>query len=120
MAAWSRATALMSMTSPLADALIPISLAAHEAISQPFQFDVVAVCQTGKIDPNSLLNNPACVVLQNAGQPVRYFHGIVRSVAAEGTVRSADAVDDFRTLPPGPGAAAVVPRPDRGLPGLSE
>jgi type VI secretion system secreted protein VgrG len=96
MADWSRATALMSMTSPLAtDVLIPISLAAHEAISQPFQFDVVAVCQTGKIDPNSLLNNPACVVLQNAGQPVRYFHGIVRSVAAEGTVRSADAVATF-------------------------
>ena len=47
------------------------------------------------IDPNSLLNNPACVMLQDAGTPVRYFHGIVRSVTDEGPVRSDSAVADF-------------------------
>jgi len=87
---------MMAMTSPLGDdVLIPIRLSAQEAISQPFQFDVVAVSQSGKIDPNSLLNNPACVVLQVAGTPVRYFHGIIRSVAAEGSIRSEGAIADF-------------------------
>jgi type VI secretion system secreted protein VgrG len=86
------------MTSPLGqDVLIPISLAAQEAINQPFQFDVVAVCQSGKIDPDSLLNQPACVILQDGGSPVRYFNGIVRSVSAEGPVRGADAADTFET-----------------------
>ena len=77
---WSRSNALMAMSSPLgADVLIPISLVAHEAISQPFHFDVVAVCQSGVIDPNKLLNNPACITVQDSGSPVRYFHGIVQS-----------------------------------------
>ncbi len=88
MAAWTRTTALITMTSPLGDdILIPVSLSAQEAISQPFQFDVRAVCQSGVIDPNALLNQPACVTLQMSGAPVRYFHGIVRSVSAEGPVR---------------------------------
>lgn len=96
MANWSRDKALLSMTSPLGDdVMIPISLAAHEAISEPFQFDVVAVCQQGKIDPNVLLNNAACIVLQVSGEPVRYFHGIVCGLSAEGAVRSADAVDAY-------------------------
>lgn len=90
---WTRANALMAMTSPLGtDVLIPISLTAYEAISQPFRFDVVAVCQNGVIDPNSLLNNPVCVVLQAAGTPVRYFHGIVQTVTDEGPMRSDAAV----------------------------
>ena len=96
---WSRANALMAMTSPLGDdVLIPISLSAQEAISQPFQFDVRAVCQKRGIDPNDLLDKPACVVLQDAGKPVRYFHGIVRSLTAAGTTRSADAVDAHQLI----------------------
>ncbi|MGA3402102.1 MAG: type VI secretion system tip protein TssI/VgrG [Acetobacteraceae bacterium] len=97
MATWSRSTATMAMTSPLGtDVLIPISLTAYEALSQPFNFDVVAVCQNGVIDPNSLLNNPACVVLQDeTGNPIRYFHGIVRSVTDEGPVRSDAAVANY-------------------------
>ena len=97
MATWSRSTATMAMTSPLGtDILIPISLTAHEALSQPFNFEVVAVCQNGVIDPNSLLNNPACVILQDeTGSPVRYFHGIVRSVTDEGTVTSDTAVANY-------------------------
>ena len=98
MAAWSRSTASMAMTSPLGDdTLIPISLTAKEAISQPFQFEVVAVCQNGVIDPNALLNNPACVILQDeTGSPIRYFHGIVRSVTDEGPVRSDTDVAVFQ------------------------
>ena len=86
MPAWSRANASMAMTSPLGDdVLIPISLSAQESISQPFQFEVVTVSQNGVIDPNSLLNNPVCVILQDeTGSPIRYFHGIVRSVTDEG------------------------------------
>ncbi len=98
MPAWTRANASMAMTSPLGtDVLIPISLTAHEAISQPFQFEVVAICQNGVIDPNTLLNNPACVILQDAGTPVRYFHGIVRTVTDEGPVRTDSAVDTYES-----------------------
>ncbi|HUN44761.1 MAG TPA: type VI secretion system tip protein TssI/VgrG [Acetobacteraceae bacterium] len=97
MPTWSRANALLTMTSTLgADVLIPIGLSAHEAISQPFQFDVTAVCQSGVIDPNQLLNNAACVTLQVAGSPVRYFHGVVQSVSAEGSNRSDTAADAFQ------------------------
>ncbi len=94
--AWSRDKALLAMTSPLGDdVLIPISLSADEAIGLPFEFHVGVVCQKGKIDPNALLDKPACVVLQDGGEPVRYFHGIVRSLSAEGSERSADSVDDY-------------------------
>jgi type VI secretion system secreted protein VgrG len=97
MPAWSRANASMAMTSPLGDdVLIPISLSAQESISQPFQFEVVTVCQNGVIDPNSLLNNPVCVILQDeTGSPIRYFHGIVRTVTDEGPVRSDTDVAAF-------------------------
>ncbi len=95
MAVWSRNTAMLTMTSPLgADTLIPIRLDAQEAISQPFFFDVQAVCQTGVIDADSLLNQPVCVTLQANGAAVRYFHGIVRSISAEGAVRGATATGD--------------------------
>ena len=89
MATWSRATALLSMTSPLGgDVLIPTALAAHEAISQPFAFEVQAVSQHGVIEADTLLYQPACVTLHGqGGAVVRYFHGIVQSVSAEGTIR---------------------------------
>jgi len=97
MPTWSRANALMTMSSPLgSDVLIPIALTAHEAISQPFQFDITAVCQSGIVDPNQLLNNPACVTLQVAGTAIRYFHGIVQSLSAEGSIRSDTAADTFQ------------------------
>ncbi len=87
----------MYMTSALGvDELIPIALTAHEAISEPFLFDVTVVCQTGTIDPNQLLDKPACVVLQDLGKPVRYFHGIVQNVTTEGTVRDPVNGDTFQ------------------------
>jgi len=106
MASWSRDKASLAMTSPLGeDNLIPIALTAHEAISQPFQFEIEAVSQKGVIKPDDLLNMAVCVILQGDGEPVRYFHGIVRSLSAEGAVRSDDAADDFQLY-----RLSVVPR----------
>ena len=88
MAAWSPSTALLRMSSPLGgDQLIPISLVANEQISQPFTFDVHAICQLGVINTDDLLYQPCCVTLQSNGVPIRYFHGIVQTISAEGEVR---------------------------------
>ena len=88
MATWSQSTALLRMSSPLGgDQLIPISLVANEQISQPFTFDVHVHCQQGVIDPDKLLYQPCCVTLQSNGVPIRYFHGIVQAISAEGSVR---------------------------------
>src|SRR5262245_34933725 len=97
MPTWTRASAMLTMTSPLGpDKLIPIALDTQEAMSQPFQFDVQVVSQTGVIDADKLPNQPACITLQSEGIPIRYFHGIVRSVAAEGPVRGASGAGDFQ------------------------
>lgn len=96
MATWSRDKALLSMTSPLGeDVLIPISLSAHEFISQPFLFDVNAISQQGRIDADSILYQPACVILQAEGEPIRHFHGIVRSITAEGSTRGETDAGDY-------------------------
>ena len=87
MATWSRDTSLLSMTSPLGqDALIPYDLSAREQISAPFQFEVRAFSQQGIIDPDKLLYQPVCVKLQQkeGDGVIRYFHGIVQSLSAEG------------------------------------
>jgi type VI secretion system secreted protein VgrG len=79
---------MMSMSSPLGDdMLIPISLAANEHISEPYTFDVRAVCQQGVIDPDRLLYQPCCITLQSNGEPIRYFHGVVQSISAVGSIR---------------------------------
>jgi type VI secretion system secreted protein VgrG len=88
MATWSQSTALLRMSSPLGgDQLIPISLVANEQISQPFTFDVHVHCQQGVIDSDKLLYQPCCVTLQSNGVAIRYFHGIVQAISAEGSVR---------------------------------
>ena len=79
------------------DTLVPILLAAREGISQPFRFKVTAVCQSGRFDANRLLNQPACVTLQASGAPVRYFHGIVQSASADGSVRGVAGAADQET-----------------------
>ena len=99
MPTWSRSTALLTMTSPLgADVLIPISLSAHEAISTPFQFSVEAVCQHGTVEPNKLLNQPACVTLQANGAAIRHFHGIVQSVSGSSLHRRQGGGDTHTIL----------------------
>lgn len=96
MSDWSRANAMLSMTSPLGgDELIPVSLSAQEEISQPFRFEIKAVSQKGVIKPDDLLNQAVCVTLQSEGSPVRYFHGIVRSVTDQGIVRGAGTAKDY-------------------------
>lgn len=88
MAVWSRAKAMLTMTSPLGpDALIPTRLTAQEGISQPFLFDIEVISQQGQVDADKLLNQPVCVTLQAEGKPLRYFHGIVQTVASQGTLR---------------------------------
>jgi type VI secretion system secreted protein VgrG len=106
MSNWSRASALLAMTSPLGpDALIPLSMSVQEAISQPFQCDVLVASQKGKIDPTQLLNNPVCVTIQQSGSPVRYFNGIVRHMSAEGTANAADGTDTYQIY-----KVIIVPR----------
>ncbi len=68
--------ALLSLTSPAAVELIPIRLVARETISQLFRFEVDAVA-TSSIDPQSMLNKPACVSVNHADKATRYFHGII-------------------------------------------
>jgi type VI secretion system secreted protein VgrG len=97
MPTWSRDKALLRMTSPLGtDALIPISLSAQEAISAPFRFDVHAVSQHGIVDPDALLHQPACITIQADGVPVRYCHGIVQSISAEGSTRSEGTAEQYQ------------------------
>jgi type VI secretion system secreted protein VgrG len=106
MADWVRDKALISMTTPLGgDTLIPTHLSAFEEISRPFNYQIFAVCQTGVIDPNNLLNLPVCVTLHGADGPVRYFHGIVQEVRSLGIVRGANTISDFENY-----ALRVVPR----------
>jgi type VI secretion system secreted protein VgrG len=42
----------------------------------------------------SVLNKPACLTLQAHGKPVRYFHGIVESATALGSVRGESDAQD--------------------------
>ena len=106
MADWSRDTATLVMTSPLGDdVLIPLAVTASEMISQPYEFIVDAVSQQGEVKPDDVLNQPVTVTLQSDGEAVRHFSGIVRQVTAEGTVRSAGDVEEFRLY-----RLIVVPR----------
>ena len=87
MATWSRDTSLLTLTSPLgSDALIPYEFSAREQISAPFLFEIRAFSQQGIFDPDTLLYQPVCVMLQqkDGAGVVRYFHGIAQSVSAEG------------------------------------
>jgi type VI secretion system secreted protein VgrG len=88
-----------------ADALIPISFIAYEAISNPFNFEISAISQTGVLDPNKLLNLAVCVTLRDANGPVRCFHGIVHDIQANGVVRGKAAADVFQSY-----SLTVVPR----------
>ena len=68
---------LLSLTSSAgAGVLVPTRLAATEAISALFRFDIDARA-AATIDPLSMLNQPACLALNNGGVTTRYFHGVV-------------------------------------------
>jgi type VI secretion system secreted protein VgrG len=94
---WDRSKALMTMTCSLGDdAFIPVELTAEERISEPFKFEVYAISQHGVVDPTAVLYHPACVKLQANGQLVRYFHGVVRSLTAEGSIRGGSQAGDYQ------------------------
>src|SRR6516165_6675500 len=75
--------ALLSLTSPAGDDLIPVRLIAHEKISELFRFEVEAM-STETLKPLSMLNMEACVEINHAGQPTRYFHGIIAEFGPAG------------------------------------
>jgi type VI secretion system secreted protein VgrG len=104
---WDRSSALMAMTTtPLgADAFIPTSFLAHETISSTFSFDIQAISQSGVVDPSRVLNLAACVTLRDVTGPVRYFHGIVQDIRANGVVRGKTAGDEFQSY-----SLTLVPR----------
>jgi type VI secretion system secreted protein VgrG len=74
---------LLSLTSPAGDDLIPVRLIAHEKISELFRFEVEAM-STETLKPLSMLNMEACVEINHAGQPTRYFHGIIAEFGPAG------------------------------------
>ena len=75
--------ALLSLISPAGDDLIPVRLVANEKISEMFRFEVEAMSNE-TIKPLSMLNMEACVEINHAEQPVRYFHGIVTEFGPAG------------------------------------
>lgn len=86
----------MTITSPLGpDALIVTHLSAHEAISQPFTYELDVVSQNGVVDPDKILNQPVCVTLKAGQTTLRQFHGIVQSIATHGATRGQDDADHY-------------------------
>lgn len=74
----------LSLTSPAGEGVLtPLRLVAVEQISTLFRFELEAVAGSA-IDPASMLNQPACVALNNGGVTTRYFHGIVAEFGAIG------------------------------------
>jgi type VI secretion system secreted protein VgrG len=80
---------LLSLTSSASSPLTAIRVAAHEAISALFRFEVEAVA-AGMIDATTMLNKPACISVNHGGKSTRYFHGIVSEF---GLIEQSGAVD---------------------------
>jgi type VI secretion system secreted protein VgrG len=77
----------MSMTSPLGDGvLVPAALGLEEALSEPFLCILDVVSKRATIDPNQLLFQPVCAMLQSRDGVERHVHGLVRRLAATGSV----------------------------------
>jgi type VI secretion system secreted protein VgrG len=75
--------ALLSLTSPAGDDVIPVRLVAHEKISELFRFEVEAM-SSETIKPLSMLNMEACLEINHAEQPARCFHGIITEFGPAG------------------------------------
>src|SRR5437870_13919857 len=60
--------ALLSLTSPAGDDLMPVRLEAHEKISELFRFEVEAM-SSETIKPLSMLNMEACVESNHPKKP---------------------------------------------------
>jgi type VI secretion system secreted protein VgrG len=79
----SEKRALLSLTSPAADKLVPVRLDAHETISELYRFEIDAV-STEQIDAQSMINKPACLSVNHHEQATRYFHGIISEFGPAG------------------------------------
>src|SRR5579862_4126316 len=79
----SEKRALMALTSPASDKLVPVRLDAHEKISELFNFEIEAVAAE-TIDAQSMLNKPACLSVNHHEQATRYFHGIITEFGPSG------------------------------------
>lgn len=80
-------------------------LGGHEAVSEPFLFDVDFSSDT-VIAPTEFLGKPLAVELQVADSPVRYFHGIVKRLT-RGDVEGQAAGQKHATFY----RAEIVPKP---------
>src|SRR5262245_17192036 len=75
--------ALLSLTSPAGENLIPVRLVAHEKISEMFRFEVEAM-SSDTIKPLSMLNMDACVEINHNDQPTRFFNGVITEFGPAG------------------------------------
>ena len=76
---------LLALTTALGGtALTPVSFRAEEAIGEPFTVVVEVVSTEPTIDPDSLLNFPACLTVNRQNSGDRYFHGAVRAFSGSG------------------------------------
>lgn len=74
---------MLSLTSPAGEDLIAVRLVAHEKISEMFRFEIEAM-SSELIKPLSMLNMTACVEINHADQPTRYFNGIITEFGPAG------------------------------------
>lgn len=82
MSDFERGRALLEVTSDLGpDVLMPVALSSTEVISRPFEVRLTLVSTRADINPDEVLYHGMTVSLQHDGQPLRHFHGIVRSFA---------------------------------------
>jgi len=64
--------------------LIPTSFKGHEALSEPFTFEVEAFSERDDVSPDDLLGMNATIRIATAEGEARYFNGFVSSVSQSG------------------------------------
>ena len=64
--------------------LFLIHMAAHEQLSQPFEYVADLLSELDDIDPNKLLGKPMTISVKLADDRVRYFHGLVSNFSYRG------------------------------------
>ncbi len=85
MSDWLRERALLRVWSDLGPhVLSAVSMSAREAISEPYEIQLTLLSNRPNIDPDEVLYHGMTVALQHDGEPQRFFHGIVQSLAWDG------------------------------------
>lgn len=70
--------------------LLIASFRGREEISRPFSFDILALAQPDADLLDTLLGQPATLVIQNPGKPPRVVAGLIASVEPDGSATSKD------------------------------